>query len=506
MRTTTLARFLALPVLASGIVSAASEPPVDYTNHALVRVTIRDQRDLLTMQAISGDMWSHGVRPDAAELAQNPNAPAKADYRVAPEAMPALMQSGLVFEVLNPNLQAGIDAERARVAQSAITLREAKARGLDRARPGAPDGPDNPVFFLDYRDLPAIYEQLSEYEQDRANLVEFFNFGQSIEGRQLQGLRITNEFNPTGRCRPALFITGTQHAREWISPMTCMYLLERLVYDYGIDPTITDLLDRTEIYILPVSNPDGYLHSWGPDRYWRKNRRPNANGSFGVDLNRNWGYKWGVPLPGNSGGNNTQNSQTYWGTGPFSEPETADISEYALSKPNIRWQLDVHSYGQLILHPWGWTNAAPPQAAEFTKWGTDLAAIIKAVNNKTYTPGTMYTKLYPVSGGNTDWYFVELDVPSFLIELPGPDFVVPPSLILPTGNEILPAVLYMAQQIADRYPFLADFTNDCQYNIDDFIAFQTSYSIGEARADLDGDGQLSIDDFITFQTLYSIGG
>ena len=99
--------------------------------------------------------------------------------------------------------------------------------------------------------------------------------------------------------------------------MVGMYVAESFITGYGNDTLITELVDELEIFVIPVVNPDGYVYTWGPQRLWRKNRRDNGNGTFGVDLNRNWGYEWGgVGSSGDPG------SGTYRGTAPFSEPET----------------------------------------------------------------------------------------------------------------------------------------------------------------------------------------
>ena len=82
-----------------------------------------------------------------------------------------------------------------------------------------------------------------------------------------------------------------QHAREWISPMTVMYIAERLASTYETDPRVRAILDRAEFIFVPVVNTDGYVYTWTTERFWRKNRRNNGGGSYGVDLNRNWGYQ-----------------------------------------------------------------------------------------------------------------------------------------------------------------------------------------------------------------------
>jgi len=94
---------------------------------------------------------------------------------------------------------------------------------------------------------------------------------------------------------PNLFddrISGGQHAREWIAPAAVMYVVEKLARGYGVDPEITTMLQSYEFAIAPILNPDGYEYSRTTFRYWRKNRRVNRDGSFGVDLNRNWDSHW----------------------------------------------------------------------------------------------------------------------------------------------------------------------------------------------------------------------
>src|SRR4029450_12339336 len=114
-------------------------------------------------------------------------------------------------------------------------------------------------------------------------------------------------------------VNGCQHAREWIAVMTPMYVADALVREYGRDARITAALDRVDFYIVPVTNPDGFEFTYTPppvgDRMWRKNRRNNGNGSFGVDLNRNWSVDWGGP----NSTSTSPSSETYIGTGPFSE-------------------------------------------------------------------------------------------------------------------------------------------------------------------------------------------
>ncbi len=460
-------------------VSALAQPTapdparaVRYDDHRLVRVTVRDARELMTALALTDDVWTCGGSGIGSW-----------DARFSPDQYAALRGTGIAHAVIDPNLQARIDAENARL------------------RSAHPDGP----WFADFKNYTAISAYVDTLGALRPDLATRITLGQSLEGRTIFGLRITNPgFNP-GRCKPAVVFNSTQHAREWIAPMVNMYAADRLVHDYGTDPVVTDLVDRLEFLFVPIVNPDGYQWSWDVDRYWRKNRRPNAGGSFGVDTNRNWGFQWGVTLPHANGGNANPTSSVYWGTGPFSEPETQVMRDFVQARPQVRAHADIHSYGQLLLHPWAHTANLSPDHATFTTLGQDMRTLILGVHNRPYTPGRYYTTLYPSSGAGTDWFYGARNVASFTIELRGPDFVLPATEIIPNAEEAYPALLHYADWTADRYPFKADYNDDCLYTIADFGAFQTGFVAGELRADFTGDGQLTIADFGAFQTAWVAG-
>jgi murein tripeptide amidase MpaA len=464
-------RLLPAAVLSALLVPGAAGQPARYDGHKVVRVSIHSPRDLQTMLALAADVWSERI--DAGP----------ADFRVHPDALPALDATGITYSVLVEDVQALIDAERLRLTN-----------------PVAADG-----WFDDFKDNDAINARLAFLAALRPDIAQEVVIGTTIEGRVIRGIRISNDAANPGRCKPGLVFGATQHAREWIAPMVTMYLAEALVSGHGADPVITDLVDRAEFFVLPVVNADGYVYTWGPDRLWRKNRRDIANSPcFGVDLNRNWGYQWGS----DNGSSGDPCSNNYRGTAPFSEPEAAALRDFVLARPQVRYQHDMHSYGQLLLQPWGYTAAPPPDHATYQALGAAMAGLIKAEHGKTYVYGPTYTKLYPISGGAGDWAWGAENVYSFLFELRGDPggFILPPEQIIPNSQEILAAAVHLSSWIADRFPFKADFNGDCVYSIDDFIAFQTGFAVSDPRADMDGDGALTIDDFIVFQTLFAIGG
>ena len=146
------------------------------------------------------------------------------------------------------------------------------------------------------------------------------------------------------------------HAREWISGAVCQYLVDHLVNNYRVDPEITALLDTVELIVVPFVNPDGYVFTWSDSRLWRKNREPNPGSScVGTDLNRNYADHWGE-----GGGSTNPCSETYEGSRAFSGTEAAQTSQYFSANAPILGAIDWHAYSQLMLRPWGWTQADAP--------------------------------------------------------------------------------------------------------------------------------------------------
>jgi len=269
-----------------------------------------------------------------------------------------------------------------------------------------------------------------------------------VEGRDIPLLKITSG-NGDLASKKRIFLQGMQHAREWISAATMQYVANELSSKYGTDSRITSALDNTEIVIVPICNPDGYTYTWTDDRLWRKNR---GHSNDGVDTNRNWPDHW------NTGGSSTDPSDdTYMGTGPASEPEVQALMAAYQATPNVIAAVDFHSYSQLILRPYGWTDADSPDEAAFSDLGDQIKSAISAVAGTDYTSEKI-VDLYVASGGANDWWYglgtkkgaqkpyglaIELSP-----DASDPDnygFVLPPEQIVPVGTEIMPAMLTMIE-------------------------------------------------------------
>ncbi len=387
-------------LLASVLARPVAPPPV----RVAIRVACTTADACARAEAVAVDVWSE---------ARGPQLPL--DVVVPSTALPGLAAAGVAYEVLVPDIDAVARIEAARLRDPAA------------ARPG-----DD--WFADYKDYEAITAHLRELAsiapgQGAPGQVSMESIGRSIEGRPLWALRIGG----TAPGAVPMLVNGTQHAREWITSMVTTCVADRLIRGYARDPEIRAFVDRTELWVVPVANPDGYQHSWGSNRYWRKNRR----GTHGVDLNRNFGVAWG-----GRGASKSERSETYAGTAAFSEPESRALRDL-VQREAVALHLDVHSYGQLILYPWNYTTTSAPDRARLAAIGERIGAAMAAPHGTRYTlqPGAA---LYPAAGTMTDWAYGEAKALSYTLELRpkgGSGFVLPPAQIRPTCDEGLGAVM-----------------------------------------------------------------
>ncbi|MEM9373527.1 MAG: M14 family zinc carboxypeptidase, partial [Planctomycetota bacterium] len=425
----------------------------------IVRVTVRDARDLGTLGAV-------GANPLVCELSSG-----SIPVLVGADAIGVLESAGLAPVIVDHDPHGTARAVRERAL---ATL----ARG------------DQADWWADYKPLDAFYAKMEEMQARRPDLVELFEFGRSHEDRPLLAMRITAPVGPDAACRPAVLLNSLTHAREWVPPMANMYVAETLINGYGSDPYLTGLLDAVEWVFVPVLNPDGYEFSWTDNRFWRKNR--NTEGftqpSAGVDLNRNYGYRWGQ-----TGSSGFRGSQTYRGIAPFSESETSAIRDLALSMPQLRIHNDMHSFSELILFPWGYTPEPSPADALHQSVGDEMARRIAQLRGRFYEVGPGYTTIYPTSGAANDWYYGRLGVLSYTYEL-GRRFDEDPAEMRVLVEESLPASLYHGDFVAEHYTFRADINRDCRHDFFDLAEYLGLFGAGSDQADLDGSGVLDIDD------------
>ena len=261
--------------------------------------------------------------------------------------------------------------------------------------------------------------------------------GKSIENRDIIAFKISSQVNTDSAQKAKIVLVGTYHAREWIVPNVVYLIAQQLLEDYGANSEITALIDNSEIWLVPMVNPDGHEYSRinASTRYWRKNRRDNGDGTYGVDLNRNHSFKWGYDDTGSSP---TTSSNTYRGKTPASEPETQAIERFVTEiHPQIF--VSYHSYSQLVLYPWGYINDPSKDNTQLSAIATKISEAIKEVHGKVYKPSSTPEVLYNTNGDVIDWSYGALDILSFLIELrPGGWPSIGINGFSPHKDEILP--------------------------------------------------------------------
>jgi hypothetical protein len=282
-----------------------------------------------------------------------------------------------------------------------------------------------------YFTFKTMSSQLKTWSEKFPKICKLESIGQSWEKRDIWGLKISDNPNVDEK-EPAALLMGAHHAREWPSFEVPMATAKKLLEEYGKNPAVTELVNNREIWIVPMVNPDGVEYSQTKSRMWRKNRRKNGS-SYGVDPNRNYGYQWG-----NVGASSSGYSDTYHGPGPFSEPETSAIRDFA-RREKFQASISFHTYSQLILYPFGYGyNIHNPDEKIFKKMAYDMSKFNR------YRPQNS-AELYPAMGDSDDFLYGDLNCLSFTFELCS-TFIPRPSEIEDFNSKNIPAVMYLIEK------------------------------------------------------------
>ncbi len=467
-------------VLALVLGSGAAAQVVRYDGHRAVRVSPADLREYRTVLALADDI-----------LTCEGSGVGTFDVRMSPEHFAAFAGTGIRYEVLLPDMQRHIDR---------IWAEDAAARLAE-----------DPSWFVTYRSYAEITARLEQLAAAHPQLATLSTAGTSIQNRAIPMIRITGP-GPTAD-RPAFLLNANQHAREWITPMSAMYIVDRLLETYGTDPRITAIVNSIDFYIVPCANPDGYEYSRNTNSQWRKNRRDNPGSCFGVDLNRNWGYQWGYNNTGSSG---DPCSGTFRGSAAFSEPESTalkGLSDMLAAQNRLRVHWDIHSNGQQILSPWGYTTSPPPPDLPLMN---TLGAIIQSgmgsVRGTFYEYGQGSVILYQSNGCTRDYSYAVNGAMAWTIEMGGSSFQPSTSQILPLCQEalagLLPLAEYYIPPVAACYANCDGSTAAPALNVADFTCFLNRFAAGESYANCDQSTAapaLNVADFTCFLQSFAGG-
>jgi len=251
--------------------------------------------------------------------------------------------------------------------------------------------------------LAEIYEELDSM---RARFPQLVSQRQPIgsftthQGRSMYYVKLSD--NPdVNESEPKIYYQALVHAREPMGMQQLFFYMWYLLENYNTDPEIQYFLNNCEMYFVPCGNPDGYEQNRQTNPsgggMWRKNRRNNGS-SYGVDLNRNFGYMWGYD---NVGSTPTPSDETYRGPSAFSEPETQAIKSLCESVEPVLL-LDYHTFSDVLLYPWGYISEKCPDSTLYDVYSSYLTS----ENNFVY--GTPQEAIgYNANGGSFDWYYGE---------------------------------------------------------------------------------------------------
>ncbi|KAL2917990.1 hypothetical protein HK105_202404 [Polyrhizophydium stewartii] len=415
---------LASSALAAPITESAS--PVSYKDHQVIRFTVATEQQAAQLRAIVSR------HDDGISAWTDIHAGAAADLLVPPTAASKIAGALAAIEhkVLVSDLQANIDAERAHSEQNSHKLTEA-------LKSGALAAPTAATVFSDYQDQ-------ATYESFIASLpgVTKQSIGTTYQGRSINAFSFG-----TGSKR--IVFNGGIHAREWISPAVVTYVANYLT---GSTSDAVALRSKFTFTVIPVLNPDGYAYTRSTDRLWRKNREPNSGSScVGTDPNRNFPYKWG-----GEGASTSKCAEDYRGTAALSTKEAQALTSFIKSLSNVVSYIDFHSYSQLWMYPWGYDCNArlpEPELTDLKTGGSKAVAALEAVNGVSFTNGQSCLVTYPAAGATDDWTYSIGVKYTYSVELRDTGdngFTLPASQIVPSGKEVVAAVVALWQYVATK--------------------------------------------------------
>ncbi|ETN61645.1 zinc carboxypeptidase [Anopheles darlingi] len=304
----------------------------------------------------------------------------------------------------------------------------------------------NPILTK-YLRHQEINDLLESYARRHPSFVSVNEIGKSYEGRSIKSITIRSPVAGNAS-RPIVLIDAGIHAREWAAPATAVYVISELVENAAKH---RDLLDGLTWIVVPLVNPDGYEYSHESVRLWRKTRRPTGQHCFGIDGNRNFDFHWSEV-----GSSDSPCSDTFHGEHSFSEPETQAIrNELLRLKGSCKFYLTLHSYGEYLLYPWGWTSNLPQEWEIIDEVARAGADAIHDATGTSYRVGSSTNVLYAAAGGSDDYAFAVADVPiAITMELPGggnSGFNPPASQIEEIVKESFVGIRAMAIDVARKY-------------------------------------------------------
>ncbi|NXG15928.1 CBPB1 Carboxypeptidase, partial [Grallaria varia] len=394
-----------------------------FDGQKVFRVVPQNDEQVQILNSLANIMQVDFWQPDSVTLVKPKM---QVDFRV--EAVKTSMvedllkESGVEYQVLIDNLQAAVDAQF-----------DSTARAAGHS-------------YEKYNNWDTIAAWTADIAAQNPDLVSRSVIGETYEGRPMYLLKV----GKSGPNKKAIFLDCGFHAREWISPAFCQWFVKEAIEYYGKELIMTTILDNLDFYVLPVVNIDGYVYTWTNNRMWRKTRSKNADSlCYGTDPNRNFNAGWCTV-----GASKNPCSDTYCGSAPESEKETKALADFIREHlSTIKAYLTIHSYSQLLLFPYSYTYALPPDYQELNSIASVATEKLAAWYNTKFTYGPGAETIYPAAGGSDDWAYDQGIKYSFTFELRDTGrygFLLPESQIKPTCQETSFAIKYIAYYVLEH--------------------------------------------------------
>lgn len=406
-----------LPVivlLLKGALSLASEVRYDFYRMYQVSPTTPGHRELLQeMQSTSDSLIFLHHTINSAKIIVAPHK--YSDF----ESL--LTRSAVKFELNTENVQQLIDAER-------IRFLEARSDVFN---------------WMEYQKLPEINKWLYEQATLHSKVATVEIVGKTHEKRDILALKISHR--PGNK---AIFIEAGMHAREWISPAVATFFINELLNNNN-STDIQFLSMNFDWYFVVNANPDGYVYT-DKNRFWRKTRKPYRS-CFGADPNRNFDIGWG-----SVGVSKNPCHDIFAGSNANSESEVQSLTNYISRIKDLRLYISMHSYSQVLLLPYGYTEDVPDNNEDLQEIAHNTVSALSKRYGTHYNYGNIHEIMYPASGSSVDWVRDKTNTDlSFCYELRpawgsgAAGFELPPEEIIPTSEETIDSIQAMIKTSVD---------------------------------------------------------
>jgi carboxypeptidase T len=309
-----------------------------------------------------------------------------------------------------------------------------------------------------YRTYSDLYTELINLQTAHPNICKLFDIGDS-RGKEYTATAYANYKQEIWAMKvsdnvameedePCIFYMGEHHAREPISLEVAMYILNYIVNNYGVDPTITEDVNNKQIWFIPLVNPNGHKIVLDQvDTWWRKNIHDNNGNNIidsgttdGVDPNRNYDWYWA-----GEGASGDPTDETYYGPSAASEPEVQAIQNLC-GQHHFVAGITYHSYSELVLFPYGYaSDPVAPDQTSLQALAVNMANTIPAAGGGYYTPEKSST-LYPASGTTDDYAYGQHGTFAYTIEI-GTEFIPAASQVSTICTNNLAAALILLHRV-----------------------------------------------------------